>query len=106
LRLFRRVRPPFYVIGLYDDDDLTHELAHALFFMRSDYRREVRAAMHRFNTAAIARHLASLGYHRRVLEDEVHAYLLAESDVPGVSAARLKPLRRSLRSIYRAHAPR
>ena len=106
LRLFRRVRPPFYVIGLYDDDDLTHELAHALFFMRSDYRREVRAAMHRFNTAAIARHLASLGYHRRVLEDEVHAYLIAESDVPGVSAARLKPLRRSLRSIYRAHAPR
>ena len=40
LRLFRGVRPPFYVIGLYDDDDLTHELAHALFFMRSDYRRD------------------------------------------------------------------
>ena len=105
LRLFRRVRPPFYVIGLYDDDDLRHELAHALFFMRPDYRREVRAAMRRFNTARIARHLASLGYHRRVLEDEVHAYLIAESDVPGVSAARLEPLRRSLRAIYRAHAP-
>ena len=106
LRLFRRVRPPFYVIGLFDDDDLTHELAHALFFMRPDYRREVRAAMRRFNTDAIARHLASLGYHRRVLEDEVNAYLISESDVPGVAAARLKPLRRLLRSIYRAHAPR
>jgi len=104
LRLFGTVKRPFYVIGLHDEDDLTHELAHAFFFMRPDYRREVRAAMRGYNTTAIARHLASLGYHRRVLEDEVHAYLIAGSDVPGASAARLGALRRSLRSLYRTQA--
>src|SRR5690242_20121476 len=32
LRLFKRLRGRFYVIGVYDSGDLTHELAHALYF--------------------------------------------------------------------------
>jgi hypothetical protein len=103
LRLFKNVRAPFYVIGLYKDDDLTHEIAHGLFFMRPGYRREVRAALRAYDTSAISRRLASLGYHRRVLEDEVHAYVLAGVNVVGESARALLPLRRALRSIYAAH---
>jgi hypothetical protein len=103
LGLFKNVRSPFYVIGLYTDRDLTHEIAHALFFMRPGYRREVRAAMRSYNTSAIRRRLAALGYHRRVLEDEVHAYVLAGANVVGESAKALLPLRRALRSIYAAH---
>src|SRR5688572_21180087 len=85
LRLFASVTTPFYVIGLHDDDDLMHELAHALFFMRPDYRRKVRAAMREHDTRAVARRLASMGYHRSVLEDEVHAYVIAGADVAGES---------------------
>ena len=104
LRLFDQAKAPFYVIGLYQDAELTHELAHALFYLRPAYRQAVRAAMRGYDTAAIARHLASLGYHRRVLEDEVHAYLVSGDSAAGLSLKRLVPLRRALRAIYRAHA--
>lgn len=104
LRLLAKVRTPFYVIGLFDDNDLMHELAHALFFLHPAYRREVRAALREHNTASVRRRLAALGYHRSVLEDEVHAYVLAGLNVVGESAKALIPLRRTLRSIYAAHA--
>jgi len=42
LRLFKDVRERFYVIGIYDSgakDSLTHELAHALFFVDDSYRK-------------------------------------------------------------------
>lgn len=104
LRLFAKVRAPFYVIGLFNDDDLMHELAHALFFLHTGYRREVRAALREHNTASVRERLAALGYHRSVLEDEVHAYVLAGLNVAGESAKALISLRRTLRSIYAAYA--
>jgi hypothetical protein len=104
LRRFVNLRAPFYVIGLFDDSDLTHELAHALFFLQPRYRRDVREALRQHDTAGISKRLAALGYHRRVLEDEVHAYVLAGFNVVGESARALRPLRRTLRSIYAAHA--
>ena len=72
--------------------------------MRPGYKREVRAAMRGYDTSAVRRRLASLGYHRHVLEDEVHAYVLAGGDDVGQSAKALLPLRRELRAIYAAHA--
>ena len=106
LRRLAHVRKPFYVIGLFAERDLRHELAHALFFLQRDYRRDVRAALREHNTVRIRRRLASLGYHHSVLEDEVHAYVLTGSDVVGESANALLPLRRTLRSIYAVHAKR
>lgn len=104
LRLFAHVERPFYVIGIYRDDDLRHELAHAMFFMRPAYRREIRAAMRQYNTTALKRHLASLSYHAHVLEDEVHAYLISGEVGPAATLKALRPLRKELRAIYRAHA--
>ena len=80
LRLFESERRPFYVIGLSDDDDLKHELAHALFFTRPDYRKAVRAAIREHDTSALEKRLAAMGYHRSVLADEVNAYLVAPPD--------------------------
>lgn len=102
LRLFRRVRRPFYVIGIASDTELTHELAHALFFTRPEYRAAVLRAMRGHDTSAIRTQLAALGYHARVLTDEVHAYLVdsGEARVP----AALVPLQRTLRRIFRRHA--
>jgi hypothetical protein len=101
---FRNVKPPYYVIGLYRDQELTHELAHALFFTRPAYRSAVLAAMREYDTTGIVAQLASLGYHRRVLQDEVHAYLIAGGAAARRPANKLVPLRRTLRAIYREHS--
>jgi hypothetical protein len=104
LRLFRKERSPFYVIGVAADADLTHEYAHALFFTRPAYRSAVRAAMREYDTTKVEKHLAALGYHRHVLIDEVHAYLIARANGLGVPVGRLDPLRKTLRAIFRRHA--
>jgi hypothetical protein len=103
LGLFRREPRPFYVIGITTDVHLKHELAHALFFTRPAYRDAVLAAMRRYDTSAIRKRLAAIGYHRAVLTDEAHAHLLAPSRGFKVSA-RLAVLRAELRSLYRHHA--
>lgn len=103
LRLFKGERTPFYVIGAVADTNLKHELAHALFFTQSAYRNAVRAAMRAYDTSALAKHLATIGYHRSVLTDEVHAYLVAPADAPGPSMTALAPLRKELQAIFRKH---
>src|SRR6266436_1245101 len=53
LGLFKDLRERFYVIGVYDSgakDSLTHELAHALFFIDDRYREAVREAMRAYDT--------------------------------------------------------
>jgi hypothetical protein len=104
LRLFRDARAPFYVIGIAADADLKHEIAHALYFTRTAYRKAVRAAMREHDTSAMARRLSTMGYHRRVLPDEVHAYLIAPSGKPDTAMRRLAPLQKKLRAIFREHA--
>jgi hypothetical protein len=103
LNRFRRVRPPFYVIGVASHQDLKHELAHALFFTRTDYQRAVLAAMHPYDTSGLERALARMGYHKHVIRDEVHAYLVAPAKTLG-RIKKLAPLRRELQAIYRRYA--
>jgi hypothetical protein len=103
LRMFRNEADPFYVIGIASDEDLEHEIAHALWYTRVDYRNAVLAAMRPHDTSALQKRLASIGYHRRVLTDEVHAYLVAPGDPLDAGLQRLAPLRRELRAIFREH---
>ena len=103
LRRFRRMRPPFYVIGIASHQDLKHELAHALFFTRPDYRRSVLAAMRGHDTSTLGKTLVRLGYHPHVIRDEVQAYLVAPAESLG-RARKLAPLRRALQAIYRRYA--
>lgn len=103
LRLFRQEREPFYVIGIASDADLEHEIAHALWYTRADYRDAALAAMRGYDTSALQRRLAAMGYHRQVLTDEVHAYLVAPGDPLEARQKRLAPLRRELRALFRKH---
>jgi len=105
LAMFRRIREPFYVIGIASEQDLHHELAHALYYMQPEYRKAVNAAMRNYNTAGLARRLAAMGYHRSVLADEVHAYLVSAEDLGEIKATRHAPLRKELKTIYRRFAP-
>jgi len=104
LRMFRTERRPFYVIGIWNDQDLKHEIAHALFFTRPDYKKAVGAALRRYNTSALRKRLADLGYHRAVLTDEAHAYLIAPDGTGGASMRALAPLRKQLRALFRLHS--
>lgn len=109
LRLFKGLRERFYVIGVYDaagaKDSLTHELAHALFFIDGSYRKAVHEAMRGYDTRKLARQIAEEGYAKHVIPDEVQAYIVAPSGELG-SAASLKPLRHKLRALFRQHCER
>jgi len=63
----------------------------------------VLAAMRDYDTSALEKKLARLGYHQQVIPDEVHAYLVAPAGSLGRGKA-LAPLRQALRAIYRQHA--
>ena len=107
LGLFRSLHGRFYVIGVYDDGrkgTLTHELAHALFFIDDAYRKAVREAMHGYDTSALEKQLAKAGYARHVIPDEVQAYIVAPSGELGAVSRALIPLRRKLRTLFRQHA--
>ena len=104
LALFRREKKPFYVIGLSSNEDLKHELAHALFHTSPAYRKAVLAAMREYDTSSVEKTLAGMGYHRHVLPDEVHAYLVSPESAPGGSRKDLEPLRSRLRALFRKHA--
>ena len=60
--------------------------------------------MREHDTSAVQKELAALGYHRSVLTDEVHAYLVAPSDRRTAPARALIPLQKELRTIFRQHA--
>jgi hypothetical protein len=106
LRLFRRERASFYVIGVAkkSKQEFLHELAHALFFTDAAYRQAVRAAIRGYDTSALKRQLSRLGYARHVLVDEVHAYLLAPSGGLGKPSRALIPLRRTLHALFARQA--
>jgi hypothetical protein len=106
LRLFKGLRERFYVIGIYDSgakDSMTHELAHALFYVDDRYRKAVRKAMRGYDTTKLARQIADAGYARHVIPDEIQAYIIAPSGKLGALPA-LGPLRQELRALFRKHS--
>jgi hypothetical protein len=104
LRLFKNLRGRFYVIGVYNPSDLTHELAHALFFTDAAYRAAVRKAMRGYDTSTLKKQLTKAGYARHVIPDEVHAYLVAPSGKLGRPSHALQPLRKKLRALFKQHS--
>jgi hypothetical protein len=106
LGLFKNLSQRFYVIGVYGAGargDLTHELAHALFFVDETYRKSAREAMSRYSTAKLARKIAKAGYAKHVIPDEIQAYLISPSGELRADPA-LKPLRDELRKLFRRRA--
>jgi hypothetical protein len=70
----------YYVIAAlkYDKETIDHELAHALYNMNKEYKSkvdEILATIPIKIARKINKRLTSLGYCKKVLEDETHAYL-------------------------------
>lgn len=80
LELFRNTKEPFYIIGLYKNNEniesnLNHEIAHGLFYTEPEYKNKVLKILEKYNFDELKNWLSSLGgYHENVLLDEVYAY--------------------------------
>jgi hypothetical protein len=74
-----RTHGDFYVIGcLSDNDALEHEIAHALFYLNEDYKKEVTklvGGMSKSLKNKIYSNLKKLGYTKEVYIDECQAYM-------------------------------
>lgn len=82
LRIFRDKLEPYYIVGVHKkikslNAYLKHELAHGMFYTNKNYKNEVLNSLSEFNVEPIKKELMLMnGYHKEVLEDEVHAYSL------------------------------
>lgn len=104
----------YYVIGSgikgTDKDVLAHETAHGLWYTNKKYREAQQAAMANIpkNTIQkIEQVLKTQGYAETVMEDEVHAYLLASRTFLTKRKIKVTPIRESLKNmeqIYLRHA--
>lgn len=109
LELVAKLPQPFYIIGTAGRDNgeyLRHEIAHGLFHVNPDYRKEVLAILKPLPTRPIKQHLKEIGYCNAVLTDEVHAYLgdsldyLAENDIDPIP---FKMAHKKLLDCYKRH---
>lgn len=87
LELFKSRSESFYVIGTYVDitgsqDDIDHEIAHALYFTSRGYKAAVEKVLDRVNIQKTLDGIVTgLQYHTEVAYDEAHAYMATGPDV-------------------------
>jgi len=88
LGMFKGKRAPYYVIALAEKKDKTllveefkHELAHALFHIDKQYRKEIISILSKYDISKIKNEIINMGdYCSSVIEDEIQAYILADPD--------------------------
>jgi hypothetical protein len=98
LQLLSTLRGRFYVIGIYKRQDLSHELAHALFSTDAAYSSAVLKALSGYDISVLKKRLAK-DHAKHVILDEVHAGVLDEAE-----SRALKPLRKELRALFKRHS--
>lgn len=79
LQLFKNCTGQYYIIGCKKGNKLTlkHELMHALYYTNNLYRNNVNQILTESELVPIIKpYLIKLGYHKEVIIDEVHAYLV------------------------------
>ncbi len=74
LKTISSLKKPFYIIAVYKDDSLLHEVKHGLFHVNSDYKNEVLKVLNKYKLKKQRKKIQELGYHEDVLNDELHAY--------------------------------
>ncbi len=104
LDLVRGLPEPFYVIGTVagEADDLRHEIVHGLFSVSLAYRAAAIACLREFKTRRLRDRVRRMGYHRKVVEDEINAYVLTglADELRGLVPRGLK---RRLRQVFAEH---
>ena len=76
LDLFKKEKEDFYIIAILKKNNavLNHEIAHGFYHTKSSYKKAVLLVLKKYNTTKLRKILiATSGYHKSVLDDEVHA---------------------------------
>ena len=71
----------FYVIATHKKEDLSHEIAHGLFYLKPSYRRAMERLVDFRNKyiRKLKKELLKMGYDKRFLIDEIQAYLSTDT---------------------------
>ncbi len=112
LKFFKSYRhSKFYVIATAKDSEgttLDHEIAHALFSKNENYKKEILAALHKYNIKPVTQFLAKTysDYRKGVLLDETHAWLMHNSADLQNDGFNIKPYQElifELQEIYKRY---
>lgn len=103
----------FYLVGVYHERDLDHEIAHAFYSLHRTYRRQMNAITDTWpQLKKLRKALTAMGYFRGVLRDEAQAYLASSTkrDIQslfGIDWGKHKPTehRRILRQWKKKQTP-
>jgi len=73
---FRKDVKDFYIIGIYTYRDINHELSHAFYNLDSDYEKEMKSLIRKYQYKKEVRQwLYKIKYSKEQLDDEMQAYL-------------------------------
>lgn len=100
----------FYIISCFpkDKETLKHEVAHGLYTMNKNYRKEIIRELRRVpqKVSKVAfRLLSKAGYHRSVHRDELHAYIISGQS-PDFDFKGDEKYSKKLQEIYTRYARR
>ncbi len=111
LGMVAKEEQPYYVIGVYENtglehlEELSHELAHALFYTDHAYRFSVVGLLQKHDVTALLQEVREKGdYARAVLWDELQAYLIANPE--DIKAPVPAGLRERLVALFEQHVPK
>lgn len=78
LNFFRYRNDKFYIIGANEDDILKHELCHVLYYSDDRYKKEINKILlsYKKEIKVAENHLIKKGYSKKVILDEIQAYIL------------------------------
>jgi len=105
-----KISSKFYVIGVFGTKTVNrnaivnHEIAHALYYLSSKYRREVKQILEKVDLSGVFATLRSMGYSKKVYYDEANAYLTtgaAPIESYGADIAHLKDTIKKLKKAFR-----
>jgi hypothetical protein len=100
---------PYYIIGYYNGMDSVrkHELAHALYYLSPEYRREVNKMFSGIDSnptfSSLYKFLRDQHYDKSVYLDEAHAYIIGDKEEMikrGMWNERYEPYYQKLNSLF------
>jgi hypothetical protein len=115
LKKFASIKGKFYIIGSYVEktkkqsgQTILHELAHALFYFNTRYRKDVLRVLKKTDLSELKKRFKKKSdYHKSVHQDECHAYLLVDLDwMKKTWKINIEPLRQSheeLKKVFKKY---
>lgn len=107
LDFFKYRNDNFYIIGAVEDDVLKHELCHALYYTNINYKKEINKILikHKSEIKRAEDYLLKKGYSKKVLFDEIQAYILDDDNYFEENKIILpKKLKDGINVIYRKYS--